>query len=106
MKLVSTFLMALSLGLLSLGCGDATTEQTINPGGPDPNSMGPSTGAPAGSMGGDADKGEAADPSDDGDKKDGGDAKPAAKDGDKKADGDLRLHLHWPVKNEQTYHSI
>ena len=83
MKYVSTFLMTLSLGLLSIGCGDTAPDQAIDPDGPDPNNMGPSTGAPAGSMGGDASKGETAKPADDGDKK-GGDDKPAAKDGDKK----------------------
>ena len=62
-------------------------EQAIDSGGPNPNDM-QSTGAPAGSMGGDASKGEAAKPADDGDKK-GGDDKPAAKDGDKKG-GDYR----------------
>ena len=60
MKYVSTFLMTLSLGLLSIGCGDTASEQTIDPDGPDPSNMGPSTGAPAGSMGGDAGKGETA----------------------------------------------
>ena len=88
MKYVSTFLMTLSLGLLSIGCGDTATDQAIDPAGPDPNNMGPSTGAPTGSMGGDASKGEDAKPADDGDKK-GGDDKPAAKDGDKKG-GDAK----------------
>ena len=37
MKYASTFLMGLSLSLLSMGCGDATTEQSINPDGPDPS---------------------------------------------------------------------
>jgi len=43
MKFATTFLMALSLGMLSLGCGDGGTESTIDPAGPDPALMGPST---------------------------------------------------------------
>ena len=92
MKYASTFLMGLSLTLLSVGCGDATTEQSINPDGPDPNQF---TGAPSGpydeSNPGGADA-TATDGKTDGgdaaadDKKDGGDAKPAPKKdaGDKK----------------------
>ena len=41
MKYVSTFLMTLSLGLLSIGCGDTAPDQAIDPDGPDPNNMGP-----------------------------------------------------------------
>jgi len=93
MKYVSTFLMALSLGLLSLGCGGDTTT-AVDPDGPDPNAM-PSTGAPAEGMDGDAEGtadepkagGEDAKPAEGGDKKEGGDAKPA-EGGDKKAGGD------------------
>jgi len=102
MKFATTFLMALSLGLLSLGCGDDAAEPAIDPKGPDPNLMGPSTDGPynpadakGATDGGDAktDGGDAkpADKKDGGDakpadKKDGGDAKPAAKKdgGDKK----------------------
>ena len=92
MKYASTFLMGLSLTLLSVGCGDATSEQSINPDGPDPNQF---TGAPSGpydeSNPGGADA-TATDGKTDGgdaaadDKKDGGDAKPAPKKdaGDKK----------------------
>ena len=43
MKFATTFLMALSLGMLSLGCGDGGTESAIDPAGPDPALMGPST---------------------------------------------------------------
>ena len=80
MKYASTFLMGLSLTLLSVGCGDATTEQSINPDGPAPNQF---TGAPSGPYD-ESNPGGAADATAAGDKKDGGDA--AA--GDKKDGGD------------------
>jgi hypothetical protein len=43
MKFATTFLMALSLGMLSLGCGDGATESANDPAGPDTALEGPST---------------------------------------------------------------
>ena len=43
MKFATTFLMALSLGMLSLGCGDGATESAVDPSGPDTALEGPST---------------------------------------------------------------
>ena len=92
MKFATTFLMALSLSLLTLGCAEETTEPAIDPGAQDPNAMGVSTDGPhnPADAGGDTDAKPA-------DTKDGGDAKPAdAKDGgdakpaDKKDGGDAK----------------
>ena len=83
MKYASTFLMGLSLSLLSMGCGDATTEQSINPDGPDPSQFsGAQTGPydesnPGGATAAPAEDGAKTDGDDA--KKDGGDAKPAPK---------------------------
>ena len=90
MKFTTTFLMALSLGMLSLGCGDGATESAIDPAGPDPALMGPSTDGDA--VSGSTD--EANDPDEGGDaapeggdaKPEGGDAKPEG--GDAKPEGD------------------
>ena len=89
MKFTTTFLMALSLGMLSLGCGDGT-ESAVDPAGPDPALMGPSTDGDA--VSGSTD--EANDPDEGGDaapeggdaKPEGGDAKPEG--GDAKPEGD------------------
>ena len=54
MKYATTFLMALSLGLLSLGCGEETVEPAIDPDGPDPNMEGVSTDGPYTPLDGDA----------------------------------------------------
>ncbi|MDC0175676.1 hypothetical protein OAJ60_01965 [Planctomycetaceae bacterium] len=82
MKYASTFLMGLSLSLLSMGCGDATTEQSINPDGPDPSQF---SGAQTGPYD-ESNPGGAADATATDGKKDGGDAKAAPKKdaGDKK----------------------
>ncbi|MED5401989.1 MAG: hypothetical protein VX669_16490 [Planctomycetota bacterium] len=83
MKYASTFLMGLSLSLLSMGCGDATTEQSINPDGPDPSQF---SGAQTGPYDESNPGGAAAAPAEDGAKTDGEDAKPA----DKKDGGDAK----------------
>ncbi|GIT28121.1 MAG: hypothetical protein Ct9H300mP1_01670 [Planctomycetaceae bacterium] len=94
MKYVSTFLMTLSLGLLSIGCGDTAPNRRSTRTARIPK-QGPSTGLRldrwvATPKGGRAD---------DGDKK-GGDDKPAAKDGDKKG-GDPKPAANPPPSPRQ-----
>ena len=76
MKHLTAFLVALSLGFLALGCGEADSTQSIDPSGPDPNAEGPATDEAPDSAPADAEEKPA----------EGDDAKPAEGGDDKKAD--------------------